>query len=355
MKTKRMLYAAVSALLLSSCEKESDLIVKSGTPASLELSIKCADVNTRGVGTLPSLTDEYKVARVTVGLFDADNGKTDAIVEGTLDTGTTTGKITVRGTAGLRDVIVVLNAQPGVFKGITDKTKFLQQTVALTQKSNEILMSGQADDVTLTAGATATPSPVTVSRLVSRIDLVSLKTAFDPTGLYSSATFKADKVFLYNAMSLSTVSDPPVTSAHIHGFDGEHLVEGLYANMSGTSIVGSVADVTPYFFYTFANSVTDISTATKLVIKGEFTAYTGATPVTVYYPVIINKDQLGTVREFNDGATAHEGILRNHIYKVSLTIKSIGVTSISSNLEPADITLTISISAWKGVTQSVEY
>lgn len=94
-----------------------------------------------------------------------------------------------------------------------------------------------------------------------------------------------------------------------------------------------------------------------MVIKGNFDAdgSSGSTysPEPVYYPVVINKSQTGTVIT---GGSGDATIARNRAYKIGVTIKGKGVSSPSENIVPAVLTVTVSVLDWALViNQSVVF
>ena len=208
-------------------------------------------------------------------------------------------------------------------------------------------MSAQQTGVDLTV---AGPNTVTLalSRLVSRISIADIKTSFDASGQYKDATFTATNIFLYDAKSTSTV-DPatPVTTNLISGESNAYLMNTL------SEVISSSSYTTPYWFYTFANDATN---PTKLVIKGNFDADGSGstyTPEPVYYPVVINKSQTGTVIT---GGSGDATIARNRAYKIGVTIKGKGVSTPAENIVPAVLTVTVSVQDWSLViNQSVVF
>lgn len=338
MRRTIFLVVVLAALTMSSCKKSGDTSVQ-GITASVELRLQGLAAATRATGAIPEETTDNVITTVTVGLFKTSDGTTDAITEGVL----TAGRIAVTGTQGTRDIIVVANAPSGTFAGVKTKSDFLAKTLSLTQTKTLLPMSGTVSSVSLVPGTPAT-ADVSITRLVARIQLVSVKTAFDPVGLYSQATFTADKVFLYNAKSTSTPDATPVTTNLVHGWDGTTATyPSLLDAISPAQAITSTAYTTPYYDYTFANDAT-LATATKLVIGGLFKADGTGAGVYVYYPAVVNRVQSGTVITGN--TDSHTGIKRNCIYTISATIKGIGVDSPDKFIEPANLDLGVTVSPW---------
>jgi len=388
-KIYSLITVAFLTSLLASCSSEEAIQEDSGLPAKLELTLQgssgtsASSVAARSQGTLPSGTgiigeSEGTINRLTVGVFKTD-GSTDVISETT--SLTSDFKLTVNATEGDRQIIVVANAPSGYFSGLTTKTAFLSQAVSLDvttpndlgtsdQLTTDLPMSGQA---TTLSGGSVTTIPLTqgstvsayvkLTRLVSRLSISKVTYDFASTGLYPGATFTPTEVFLYQAKTQSTWdvgTTAPTTS--VLG-QGESSASGSsdYFSYLGESISdfsnGSTFSNGPYFFYTFANYNT--SFPTKLIIKGTFdvngdgTIDATAGDGTVYYPIVINKSQTGTTLT---GGSGDATIDRNKTYALTATIKGKGVSTVSQDIDPADVSLTVSVEAWAvDITQNVTF
>ena len=368
MRTRNYLWAvlAMAALSLTACgSEENENTEPQKMEARIELTLKGTSVNTKATGaSLPTEDNENKISRVAVAIFDKD-GKVIIIQEFTK-----TEDIVVNCAPG-KDCtgIVVANAPANHFAGITTKKDFTAKTVDLTQTSTALPMSGDIKSgtgnaatttFTLTAGKESTLT-AEVSRLVARVTINSIKTAFEASGQYAKATFTAKKIFLHNANTKSTV-DPgtPTGSEPLTGkTDGTNA--GLQTALD--QAIGATAHTTPYWFYTFAHGKTS---PTKLVIYGKFDADgTGgtATEEDVYYPVVVNKLQAGTT--INDGSTNIDAstdgkgdatIIRNSTYTITATIKSKGVEDPDKDIDPAIVNLTVTVAPWKfSISQDVTF
>ncbi|WP_300699611.1 fimbrial protein, partial [Bacteroides sp.] len=299
------------------------------------------------------------IGRVAVAIFNKDKS-VNIIQEFTSTSG-----ISVNCNPGTDCTgIVVANAPANHFAGVTTKDAFTAKTIDLTQTATALPMSGDiklntSTTFTLTAGATSNLT-AEVSRLVARVAINSIKTAFESSGQYAAATFTAKKIFLHNANTKSNV-DPgtPTVSAPLSG-KVDATNPGLQTALN--QAITTTAHTTPYWFYTFAHNAT---TPTKLVIYGSFDPDgTGsATAKNVYYPVVVNKIQAGTI--IKDGGTtvgsAANGkgdgtISRNSTYTITATIKGIGVDDPDKDINPAVLNLTVSVAGWAlNITQDVEF
>lgn len=390
MKRNHSLIAvALMGGLLASCGNGTAVEEDSGLTATLELTLQgssgttATSIAARSQGTLPSGTgtigeSEGTVNRITVGVFKT-GGATDVISETT--TLTSDYKLSVNATEGDREIIVVANAPAGYFAGITTKTAFLSKAVSLDvttpddlgeadQLTSDLPMSGQA---TTTSGGTVTTIPlaqgttvsayVALTRLVSRVSISRVSYAFTSGGLYPNATFTPTEVFLYNAKTKSTWdvgTTAPTTTVPGQGESSTSASSSDYHVYLGETVsdfTNGSSFTSPYYFYTFANAET--GSPTKLIIKGTFDTdgdgviETADGDGTVYYPIVINKSQTGTTLT---GGSGDATISRNKTYALTATIKGKGVSTVSEDINPADVSLTVSVEAWAvDITQNVTF
>ena len=367
MKTRSYLWAmlAMAALSLAACgdnEENRDLEPQpQGKTAVLEISIQgTSTLDTRSTGgTLPGTSDENKIQRIAVAIFNSD-GSVNTISEST--TGTSSLSISCTPAASCSGVAVA-NAPAKAFAGITTKTAFLAKTLTLGQTATELPMSGEIKDkttsagtFTLTAGQT-TNVKVDLTRMVARVSISSIKTAFDPAGQYSKATFKAKQIFMHNAKTTSNVDPGTLTTTNLKtGWDDASVTADYVVTLkddisSGVAITGTPY-TTPYWFYTFPN---DNTTSTRLVIRGDFDPDgSGSVAASdVYYPVVVNLGQTGT--SINSGSKDGT-IARNTTYAITATIKGKGAPNPNTNMVPATLDLTVTVAAWAlNITQDVEF
>jgi hypothetical protein len=386
MKNRFLFLVGIGALLaMSSCSKdEENLVVKSGEPATLKLTIKGSDLSTKATVSASDLTDagesfDNNINNIVVGVFRDDgdvlNGYADAIGDVLVSEVTASNPRAfyipsgseIKVTAGKRDIIVVANASDAdiiVLKTATTKSDFLKKVLVLADKEqskDKLLMTGVKEDADITKGI-INPISLEVTRLVGRVQLVSLKSLFKDS--YANAVLEVDKIFLHNALFNYPV-DPSLTNPYTKRFyTGYNPASTSYPEiydpklMDATtySLSGSSADVVTssnHYFYTFPNGRSDLSTeldlttATKLVISGKF--YPNGTSgefTYVYYPIVINKDVDATQ------ARSGYGIERNYVYSISATIFRPGVVDPDKPLDPASISLTITVANWNNITQS---
>ena len=376
MKKKSLFLVVMGALLLSACDYNE--VVQDKVPATLKLTITGTDVDTRSSVTPgPTQIEENAVNRVTIGLFKP-GGATDVITEllpGDLTVSGTTNLIydaTVQGyingtESGNRDIVVVINAPAKHFAGATNKTAFITRALSLTQVKNNLPMSG-VGTTTLVANQTVGPVTINAARMVARVDLQSLSSAFDPAGQYADASFAADEIFMFNAMNTSTI-DCATTQIPSHGWlqDPVPIPPILYNPDLGDAIsktfTGETTYSTKHYFYTFANLFMDnlnytdnlngsFILATRLVISGIFKVNAADAGERVYYPVIVNR----VLQSGDLTATKGIGIKRNTIYQISATIKNKGGATPLTIIDPATLGVKVEVLDWEAtVPQNAEF
>lgn len=377
MKTSNYLWAmlATATLSLSACgsDENENVIQPKEKTAKLELTLVGTPADSRATGTLPT-TDESQINRLTVAVFTgAEGNPVNTLHEFTGDdikdaTGGVTGKkITMLCEPGNGQTIyVVTNASTGLFAGVTNLAGFKAKLMLLsettkaagagaatdTQKANNLPMLGSTTGKDFTAG-TETEANIALSRLVARVSISSVKTAFDPVGRFKDATFKVDAIYLKNADS--SVNADKTGGAPINGGDeGAVVTQYLYEAVTGHT--ANTELTTPYYFYTFPNVST--SAPTKLIIKGMFDADgSGSTsaPIARYYPITINKKQANTT--ISGGAGTDKGsIAANTRYVLTAVIKGEGAADDKTDIDPATLQLTVTVADWAlTISQNVTF
>lgn len=371
------LFSMIFAVLASSCTENSSSqpTIEKKKNATLKLVVTGTQAaNGRAVGALPA--NEDKINTLAVGIFDANDGSVNVVAECAVENNQVKDDILCG--AGLCDVIVVANAPAGTFDGVQTKNEFLQKTVLLSQTatndvqtSDNLPMSGQTVSSINFIANTVNPVSVTLTRLVARISIESVKTKFAAANGNADATFTLDKVFIYNALSASRIAPGDATltmPAEPLWIDGGHLasdnswVPGMKYLLSEISpVVLSGVGVNEYnipnWFYAFANN--DQDHPTKVVIGGYYDpdgASGSAAPTYVYYPIVVNQAQLGTEFEGTGKDEVHNGtIARNTEYRLRATIAKKGVTTPDEEISIAEMQLSVSVAEWKlSITQEVE-
>lgn len=365
MKTSNYLWAmlATATLSLTACgsdENESVNQPKEKT-ARLELTLVGTPADSRATGELPT-DDESQINRLTVAVFTgAEGNPVNALHEFTGDDikdaagGVTGKKITMLCEPGTGQTIyVVANAASKLFAGVTNLAGFQAKLALLSettksagtgdvtdaQKANNLPMLGIATGKDFTAGGEL-KAEIALSRLVARVSISSIKTAFDAAGQFKDATFKVDAVYLKNANSsvnMKKEGSVPINGGHEGAVVTQYLYETVASHTANTELK------TPYYFYTFPNVSED--NPTRLIIKGTFDADgKGATKVTRYYPIVINKKQANTTITAGQG-TDKGSIAFNTKYVLTAVIKGEGAPDDKTDIDPATLQLTVTVADW---------
>lgn len=376
MKTSNYLWAALATVTLSltacgSDENESLTQPKEKT-AKLELTLVGTPVASRATGTLPT-TDESQINRLTVVVFTGASGNpVNALHEFTGNdikdaTDGTGKKITMLCEPGNGQTIyVVANASSALFAGVTNLTEFQSKLALLSettksagagdatdvQKANNLPMLGSVTGKDFTAGGELKVE-IALSRLVARVSISSIKTAFDKAGQFKDATFKVDAVYLKNANSsvnMKKEGSVPINGGHEGKVVTKYLYEAVTGHTANTELT------TPYYFYTFPNASGD--TPTKLIIKGTFDADgsgTASAAATRYYPIVINKKQANTTITTGQG-TDKGSIAFNTKYALTAVIKGEGALDDKTDINPATLQLTVTVAEWAlTISQNVTF
>lgn len=381
MKNRFLFLVGIGALLaMSSCSKdEENLVVKSGEPATLKLTINGSDLSTKATTatdlTVPNESFDNKINNIVVGVFRDDgnelDGMADAIVNVTVSEvlpATTPRSFSIpagneiKVTAGIRDVIVVANASDADFEQLrtaTTKELFLKKVLVLADKyqdKDKLLMTGVKEDFDVVKLVTNSIS-LEVTRLVGRVQLTSLKCSFKNS--YANAELDVDQIFLHNALFNCAVDGSELAVLDKKFYTGynpltpypETYDPNLINEISTPYPLAGENDVTEFlpvdhYFYTFPNNLT---TPTKLVISGKF--YPNGllgTFYRVYYPIVVNNELVA--------GNIHKGIgiERNYVYSISAKILRSGVLDPDEPLDPASISLTITVTNWNNITQDNE-
>jgi hypothetical protein len=409
----------MSVGLLASCAgNENAVTQESSEPAVIRLTLSTSSATTKAGGstgtTIPSTdgstanssTGEAKLNRVCVGIFDGNVNASKVVTIQDVSSPTTATPNTVNTTTAAKYIAVVANAPSGYFKGITTLSGFMTKVAdlgyttsadgntayAIAGGVNSQLTTGlpmycavqQLNGGTTLAANSTTTASATLLRMVARIALTNITTSFETSGAYSGAVFVPKEIFMYNANTTYDWDNTMPSAASLQTGESTDASNALLSTLTSYSYLSSgvlsltgVAPTTaysgtatelvylkdpltssttdnPYFFYVFPNSSSSASsttTATKIVIKGNWTF--GGTTTTMYYPILINHAQTGTTITGTPGTDTQ--IAANTRYGIKAVIRSIGVTSPASNIDPASVSLSVSVSSWTDASQTVVF
>lgn len=400
--------------LMSSCSSEDNVegggqVIKG--EKTLTLTINTPNTtNNNGAKTratnMTSNSTEDKINLLTIGIFNSTgttvrtiqelSSSTTANATGTFNTVSGTSKATlVTNSLNAGDIVLVAaNAPSGTFNGCTTVTDFeTKKTIAIDaalatsadgtssttdEAKDNIPMYGTGTIAAPTTGTTTYTSSVAVQHQLAKITVKSVKVDFDQNGPYKSATFRPTSFFLLNVPNTLAFSKDAWTgsTSFLHGWaaanTGTTPTNGTFKEYLGTGIFSTSYNALKYstvasdntiepgsLFYTIPNS--DATNNTKLVIGGEFDADgtgTTASSTTVYYPVNINwvyDSTNKTSAAATNGGTTAKCVYPNKNYICSVVIKTIGSTSPSGNLDPEDVSVTVTVTGFTDVSQETTF
>ena len=391
-KNYLLIAVLMSVGMMTSCSS-SDTEGKTtvGNPAVVNLNLGIKGTRASSTSALPTssntLTGEGTVNAFMSGLFDANSSTV------TINTASAT---SISTTTQARKIYVAANtvnsdADKALFAACTSTTDFTRlkadlsyttsddgQTNSARNTVNSQQMTGLPmfgkDENCFTSFATSNTSSVTVplGRLVARIDLNSLKSAFASTTAYPNASFTVHEIFMYNvndvctyggttsqnsALAESAGTTGKCEQTNASGAINSSLNDYAYLSSGALTNTGTgtgtdadpvvyITSTTPYYFYVFPHSSTS---PTKLVIKGLFkTSSSDLTGTELYYPIIINDAAMSS-----NPITDNDVITANHIYQLDVTLKGRGVADPSQSITPATATVNFTVSGWTANSQTV--
>lgn len=386
----KVLFAALLTAGLAACSSDSD----NGVQAPQGERHLVLSINTHGVMRATAITDdpgataENAFTGLTIGIFNS-SGDAVKIQEFTSSsaewTATATGVDVTLITQGLQEgdkVMVAANVPSGTFGGCTTMAEFKDKAIAIddalangtAEKTTSFPMLGSAA-ITATSGTTNFKAEVTLYHLVAKVTLDAVSIDFNGNTLYPNATFTPTEIFLYNVPEQKKFWFAPDAAGITNYYSGESTATTTKKEYLGTGTTTIATSGTPiafdskYYFYTLPNADTG-DHASKLVIKGTFKATPSATGSTVYYPIYLDYNAPATAGAAGTAATGDQPgykddisltartpkvVYPNDNYKIGVTIKSIGATSPDSDLDPQQVTVSVTVADWTELTQTTTF
>ena len=387
-----IIFAAIT-VGLASCSSEESPNVSDNNPKELTLTIMSTKPATKAALTQnPTEDTERTINRITVGIFSANGSAVRTIQEFSEKETSSTAEIAgtnkfyndANGSATVKvvttkmedadKVAVAINAPENIFKGVQTLDEFKAVTISadkaiVTGKDGTSKTEPQADNIPMfeyssaNKNGTGFQADVQVKHLTAKVTLESLTVDFAANGPYSEASFTPTEVFLYSVPDKVKFNYDDFSLASPSFYTGESSVSNSKQYLSSGNITAqelkgdNTATITNkfsgnYYFYTTPNdNVGDDKT--KLVIKGTFKKNATDTGTEVYYPVKLNSNIKpdGTSNAAQDGTTEYK-VYPNRNYKCSITIKTIGSTTPSADIDPTTAEINITVSPFTDVNQS---
>lgn len=343
---------------------------------TVTIALNLGKVSMRAVTSEAGTSDEQGIHRVLVAIFNGSGQvvKIEEVKEDNTDNAENTsikkwdsnGKLITLAAQGLAtgyEVYVVANAHADVATALlaaTTKTDFESKTSSMEQTlnngtvvANGLLMLGKG---TLAAGTGSInfKCDVDLYRMVSKVSLESVTITLE--GIYASSILKISDAYLDNVPSSQKIKFAVNSDNSYTYTDGITEPTTYLVNTYATAFDGTTPTDAACSFYTMPNAETDVAKATRLVLKGKFDG------VDIYYPIYLNYTWNSTAWEaaatdaltlpgWTDAREAKK-IYPNDWYKVTATIKTIGVTSPDQDLDPQAVQVNITVKDWAGITQN---
>ncbi len=338
MKTKMLMLMAAAAMLCSCSKKDV-----TGNVLQMQESVVYINLNresaTRATGAGHGVqADDNNIQTLEIFIFRINEGQPD---DGMLDgyrkfTAAEIGNLTnleVVSTTGKKIIYAVANSHRANWKDINTRVLFEQQTALLQQDNvRDFIMTGSTEAELQLASTVAFP----IRRLVSRIQVSSIKTAFAGTP-YEGMSLTGVKAYLTNVQAEKLVCNGNGDNTKVLSPNGYVeadaqgcIMPGMIYDDLGTDI-GDSGYATPHYFYCYGNTFTeedDSRKFTRVIIEGKLNG------VTYYYPIAI------------------EGVERNSCYSVDVTIKRPGSLTPDSDVEIGTLLADVTVLDWSTIPGS---
>lgn len=324
---------------LTSCQPENCTLCGNGEqPSSLTLSLE--PVVTRSTSA-QSVDQDNSINTLDVFIFRS--GDPDSPDYHRLDTykrfeGDALNDLTLSTTTGTKLICVIANSNISTYAGITSLDAFRSLTTLLKDETlGDFTMYGETEE---TLGVTSSVA-ITVSRLISRICVTSVKTGFAGSP-YAGMSLTDCRLFLVNAHGEKHIHDGSssavpliLNSGGLVGEDVNSTAEAGLLMDNITEAIGETGYTVPHYFYTFSNETGETASATKLVLQADLDG------VTYYYPIPVNQEGYGYLSD-----NGHYGIRSNSVYSYGITVTRPGSLDPDTPLVPGTLELSITVEGW---------
>lgn len=336
---KKILMAIAAVAMFCSCSKDD----VTGNVVPMQESVVYISLNrengTKATGEGHGVqADDNNIKTLEVFIFRINEGQPD---DGVLDgyrkfTAAEIGNLTnleVVTTTGRKIIYAVANSHRANWKDINTRALFEQQTALLQQDNvKDFIMTGSAE-VELQLASTVA---FTIRRMVSRINVASIKTSFAGTP-YEGMVLEDVRVYLTNVQAEKLIFNG-------EGANRKVLDKNKYVaeDAQGCAMPGMIYDdlgtdiddggyASPHYFYCYENAFAeenDTDKFTRVIIEGRLNG------TTYYYPIAL------------------EGVVRNCCYTVDVTIRRPGSLSPDSDVEIGTLLANVSVLDWSTIPGS---
>ena len=264
--------------------------------------------------------DDDNIKTAYVFAFDGDR------LDGSAHVTSNTGSISV--TPGMRHFIAVVNPNSEfIFTDVTTPASFWAIVSELKNEGlDDMLMIGE-NNANITS--TTTSVPITVTRMVSKISVNSLK--FELTGALEGKTVSNVAMYIKNYPTTMAYDGTPGTSYSSGLFPLEQNTFEVYDYLGNVTSGSDVIQNHHFFCY---ERTTQVSTSGKntirLCIKGDINGQT------YYWSLPVNNGNTWDTSAFVGVYDKHYGVKRNHSYSYDITITRTGIPDDGNKPDPND-------------------
>lgn len=360
MKIKNILLLGVLlAATISSCSKDSDTPEPEKGDAQLNIALKASSDLLKAT-TNEELAGESNINNITVFQFTEDGSglmidpyRTEMSASGSATLPDIPSKV------GMAKIVLVVNTASGALNGVTSYSQLQSVLAKLSdQSTSNLTMSSQVittkspltegdnylgySSVGESGNINGITTPLEVTRLVARVDLIGLRTEFAGTKL-EGGIVRIDEV------SLTDIK----TASHFFSQDywGVVMTDGNFANTETVKINKQIYDGSPLSGVTLRNYVMENDGAvsgrpTLVRVKATLLASKGYLEQEKTFTSIVNLN--GVVQQ----GVIHKYVKRNHVYRLNIKF---GKNSFDPDQDPmAALDVQVEVVAWGPVTQDVE-
>lgn len=349
MMKKIFYWAMVAGVVLASCSK-SEEVTSPEEEQIVHLKVKKAGVYTKNStnGVNGNDANDNTINTLEIFLFKS-NGALETYKKYTAEQITAAGGLTnleIKSTAGQKNIYVIANSKMDNWTGYIDESYFLERACNLASENYQnFTMSGSTSATISGAGSVE----ITISRLVARVVVTGISTAFTGTP-YQGQELRDVKLYLANVHSSKNFMGTGFASPTIlnnGGYDASSNSGLTISNMLYDVIMPSIDDdnayTTDHYFYCYENQTSSETSSlkfTRLILEAKLNGNK------YYYPVDINQEGFGYV-----AANAHYGVRRNTSYSFDFVITGPGVLDPSDKLISYTLTVNTSVSGWSGAQE----
>lgn len=341
----RMVLVALVGILAVSCEKDNTTQPLQESKLLINIVPESgADTKATGAGHGVQAEDNT-VQLLELFVFraeGADAGMLDAYKAYSGNELSSLSNLEIKTTTGKKHIYAVANShKDDNWKGVKTLADFKAQIASLQlEQAKNFTMVGNVDaQLQVTSSVT-----FSISRLVSRIQLASVKTDFAGTP-WEGSSLQNVKVYIINAagdkLYHNGADQPSPTILNAKKLVDADVNASTMTGMLKDDIQPNISDAgynTLHSFYCYENMIdaeTDTKKFTRMIIQADLNG------TTYYYPISINREGFGY-----DSSVGHMGVKRNTSYAINVTILRPGSLDPDKPVEHSTLKTTLNVVNW---------